>query len=194
MLSNKTSVITAVSILVTVFTVLLGQTSTGAALASTRPAPPGLHLVPVSNSSVADTRASALVAATAYHVVNADGQCMDADSNHWGTNGDNVQLWSCNSNGEQNWYVSGAHIVNADGQCLDADSNHWGTNGDNVQLWSCNSNGEQNWYGSPTNVHWIVSADGQCLDADSNHWGTNGDNVQLWSCNSNGEQSWEFSS
>jgi Ricin-type beta-trefoil lectin domain len=76
---------------------------------------------------------------------NSDGQCLDADSNHWRQNGDNVQLWACNNHGEQLWTVSGAHIVNADGQCLDADSNHWGQNGDNVQLWACNNHGEQIW-------------------------------------------------
>jgi hypothetical protein len=85
------------------------------------------------------------VSTSYYWIVNSDGQCLDANSNQWGQNGDNVQLWSCNSNGEQKWTVSGAHILNSDGQCLDANSNQWGQNGDNVQLWGCNSNGEQTW-------------------------------------------------
>jgi len=123
------------------------------------------------------------------HIWNSDGQCLDANSNYWGQNGDNIQLWACNGNGEQLWTVSGAHIVNADGQCLDANSNYWGQNGDPVQLWSCNNHGEQSWTLQLNTGH-IVNADGQCLDANSNYWGQNGDPIQLWACNNHGEQTW----
>jgi hypothetical protein len=81
-----------------------------------------------------------------YDISNGTNLCLDADSNHYGQNGDNAQLWSCNNNPEQLWSHSGnGHVVNHNGMCLDADSNHAGQNGDNVQLWSCNSNEEQSW-------------------------------------------------
>jgi hypothetical protein len=60
----------------------------------------GLHAVPVGTLH----RGVHLDSVTLYHLVNGDGQCLDADSNDWGTNGDNVQLWACNSNGEQSWH------------------------------------------------------------------------------------------
>jgi hypothetical protein len=159
--------------------------STYAQATTTHPAITGfVHL-----SRAAAMRDHVAPATSWVHIGNSDSQCLDANSNQWGQNGDNVQLWACNNNGEQLWTVSGAHIVNEDGQCLDANSNQWGQNGDNVQLWGCNSNGEQSWSLQLQTGH-IVNADGQCLDANSNQWGQNGDNVQLWACNSNGEQIW----
>ena len=121
--------------------------------------------------------------------------CIDADSNHYPHNGDNIQLWSCNTNPEQKWVVTSAgQLKNAStNMCVDADSNHYPHNGDNIQLWSCNTNPEQKW---------VVTSAGQlknastnmCVDADSNHYPHNGDNIQLWSCNTNPEQRWMISS
>jgi alpha-galactosidase len=125
-----------------------------------------------------------------YDISNGTNLCLDADSNHYGQNGDNAQLWGCNDHSEQAWVLYNGHIYNSNGMCLDADSNHYGQNGDNAQLWSCNNNPEQLWSHSG-NGH-VVNHNGMCLDADSNHAGQNGDNVQLWSCNSNEEQSWNF--
>jgi CHAP domain len=31
--------------------------------------------------------------------------CLDADSNHYPSNGDNVQLWACNTHSEQEWVL-----------------------------------------------------------------------------------------
>jgi surface antigen len=75
------------------------------------------------------------------------GTCLDADSNHFPNNGDNVQLWTCNTNPEQEWTLTSlGQVKNAStGMCLDADSNHFPNNGDNVQLWTCNTNPEQEW-------------------------------------------------
>ena len=61
----------------------------------------GLHLLPAGHVPAGGSASPA--STTYYNIVNDDGQCLDADSNHWGSNGDNVQLWSCNSNGEQEW-------------------------------------------------------------------------------------------
>lgn len=37
------------------------------------------------------------------HIWNSDGQCLDANSNYRGQNGDPIQLWACNNHGEQTW-------------------------------------------------------------------------------------------
>jgi len=150
--------------------------------------------VPVSASAQTSELHLVRVSASYFNIVNGTGLCLDADSNHWpNQNGDNVQLWSCNSHPEQKWIISGAHIENYDGQCLDADSNQIGVNGDNVQLWSCNNHGEQSWTWQQNTTGQIVNADHQCLDADSNHAGQNGDNVQVWACNNHAEQAWPSS-
>jgi hypothetical protein len=33
------------------------------------------------------------------------GTCVDADSNHYPSNGDNIQLWACNTHPEQQWIL-----------------------------------------------------------------------------------------
>jgi hypothetical protein len=73
--------------------------------------------------------------------------CLDADSNHYPSNGDNVQLWACNTHPEQEWRITSAgQLQNTNtSMCLDADSNHYPSNGDNVQLWACNTHPEQEW-------------------------------------------------
>jgi hypothetical protein len=193
-LASKVLIAAAAFLLATGLTFLVGTGTTQ----SPQTFAGGTHLSFVQMSPAAASEAH-LMATSWYHIVNGDDQCLDADSNHWRQNGDNVQLWACNNNGEQLWTVDwsapdGPHIVNYDGQCLDADSNHWGQNGDNVQLWACNSNHEQAWdpargVGSNaiTNMWW------GCLDADSNHWGQNGDNVQVWGCNGHPEENWPTS-
>jgi hypothetical protein len=194
MLRGKVKFICPATMLIVALSPIAGLFGTSPALASAHSASAGLHLVPVTWSSSAGSRTQPAAAGTAYQIVNADGQCLDANSNDWGANGDNIQLWSCNNHGEQVWFLSGSNIVNDDGQCLDANSNDWGANGDNIQLWSCNNHGEQSWYGSASYPYAIVNADGQCLDANSNDWGANGDNIQLWSCNNHGEQEWAYAS
>ena len=163
-----------------------------AATAHSRPALMGLRLVPARASNAP---------AGSYEIIN-EGQpladmCLDAVSQHDGTNGDNVQLWHCNGGINQYWYLSLgglSTIVNAAyGLCLDAVRQHDGTNGDNVQLWQCNGGSNQEWYstfieGSPT--YFDNAAHLLCLDAVSQHDGTNGDNVQLWTCHSGSNQSW----
>jgi surface antigen len=88
-------------------------------------------------------------AGTVANITNAGepGTCLDADSNHYPNNGDNVQLWTCNTHPEQEWTLTSlGQVKNAStGMCLDADSNHYPNNGDNVQLWTCNTQPEQEW-------------------------------------------------
>jgi cell wall-associated NlpC family hydrolase len=95
---------------------------------------------------------SARVAAssgTPANLVNAADRsmCIDADSNHYASNGDNIQLWACNTHPEQEWVITSAgQLKNAStGMCIDADSNHYPSNGDNIQLWACNTHPEQEW-------------------------------------------------
>jgi len=119
--------------------------------------------------------------------------CLDANSNDYPSDGDAVQLWSCNGNGEQQWQVTSAgQLENAQtGMCLDANSNDYPNSGDNIQLWSCNGNGEQQWHF--TSAGQLENAQtGMCLDANSNDYPSDGDNIQLWSCNTNPEQEWLF--
>jgi len=117
--------------------------------------------------------------------------CLDANSNHYTSNGDPIQLWACNSHPEQEWVLTAQGQLQSAGTnyCLDANSNYWPHDGDNLQLWQCNTHREQ---------LWAFTAQGQlqnrgtnmCLDANSNHFPSNGDRIQLWGCNTHPEQLW----
>ena len=157
-----------------------------AATAHSRPAVMGLRLVPARASNAP---------AGSYIIINdAHNLCLDAVSQHDGTNGDNVQLWQCNYGLNQYWYINlnsyatSTFVNAAHGLCLDAVRQHDGTNGDNVQLWQCNGGSNQLWADDTPIIENL--AHGLCLDAVSQHDGTNGDNVQLWSCNGGINQHW----
>lgn len=90
-------------------------------------------------------------------IINADGQCLDADSNAFPSDGDQIQLWTCNaSRPEQVWGYwqdepGVVQVVNADrtGYCLDSKSQDFNDNGDPIQLWSCATTDEQQWMYQP---------------------------------------------
>jgi hypothetical protein len=186
-ISLKLAAVTASLTMTSAVTALAGPAASGAAAATMRRAPalmPGLHLVPVG---------AAATPAGPYIIVNgAHSLCLDAARSHDGTNGDKVQLWTCNSNDQQRWFLgSNKSIVNgAHGLCLDAARSHDGTNGDKVQLWTCNGNDQQRWSGVQGTFKIVNGAHGLCLDAARSHDGTNGDQVQLWTCNGNAQQNW----
>lgn len=96
-------------------------------------------------------------------LVNYDGStdsrkmCLDAkyDATHspW-SNGDPIQLWTCNGGLQQKWTfstTSGQYgtIKNGSGLCLDAVDDGSNENpsipGDPVQLWGCNGGTQQEW-------------------------------------------------
>ena len=119
--------------------------------------------------------------------------CLDANSNDYPDNGDAVQLWSCDNNGEQFWQVTSAgQLENATtGECLDANSNDYPDTGDTIQLWTCNGNGEQQWHFTSAG-QLENGTTGMCLDANSSDYANDGDNLQLWTCNTNPEQEWQL--
>jgi hypothetical protein len=135
-----------------------------------------------------------------YNILNYHtAYCLDANSNSYPSNGDGLQLWSCDTNGEQEWYYNSStdQIKSASGQCLDANSNAFPSNGDSLQLWGCNNHSEELWVANAVSVggstHYQLqnAADpGYCIDANSNNYYNDGDVLQLWSCNTNDEQLW----
>jgi cell wall-associated NlpC family hydrolase len=63
--------------------------------------------------------------------------CLDANSNDYANDGDNIQLWGCNTNPEQEWVLTSAGQLQNAGtnMCLDANSNDYPKDGDSIQLW-----------------------------------------------------------
>jgi hypothetical protein len=136
-----------------------------------------------------------------YNILNDQtSHCIDANSNSYPSDGDALQLWSCDTNPEQQWYYdSSTEQIRsaASGYCIDANSNSYPSDGDALQLWSCDTNPEQQWaanavtVGGDTNYQLQnVANPGYCIDANSNSYPSDGDALQLWSCDTNPEQLW----
>jgi Ricin-type beta-trefoil lectin domain len=160
--------------------VLLLTTLTALVLSGPAGASAAPHSKPFTQPSGARVSSSGTAIHTFY-----SGKCLDADLNTINDNGAVVQLWDCNYEDQQLWYLTGDFAIHVayNGRCLDADVNHIFDNGDRVQLWECNGSPQQKWYvyGDYT----IRSAySGLCLDADINHIWDNGDRIQLWECTS----------
>jgi hypothetical protein len=129
--------------------------------------------------------------------------CLDADTNTTGQNGQLVQGWKCHGGSNQKWSlyrVPGASnqytLVNqADNLCLDADTNTAGRNGQLVQTWTCNGQPAQKWRlgrDSSGNHRLVNILDGLCLDAAGRTPVRNGQKMQGWTCNDSSAQSWTW--
>src|ERR1700728_3094742 len=77
--------------------------------------------------------------------------CIDANANDYPNNGDNIQLWTCNTHPEQEWTITSAGQLKntSTSMCIDANANDYPNNGDNIQLWTCNTHPEQEWMLGP---------------------------------------------
>lgn len=122
--------------------------------------------------------------------VRVSGQCLDADLNTINRNGSRVQLWQCNGQAQQKWYIEPDGTIHSgyNGWCLDADTNTANRNGGIVQLWQCNGTAQQRWSKKAGLIFSGLS--NRCLDADLNTINRNGTTVQLWDCNWQNQQVW----
>ncbi|MFD5521134.1 lectin [Streptomyces sp. NPDC127066] len=118
----------------------------------------------------------------------ASNLCVD-DASSSTTDGNHVQIWTCNSTYAQDWIVAGDGTVRTLGKCLDVD--HSGTtNGTLVQLWTCNGTGAQQWTAG-ANGSLINPQSKLCLD-DPNSTTTTGTQLQLYTCNGTAAQNWKL--
>jgi serine protease len=124
--------------------------------------------------------------------INANGKCVD-DSQSSNTNGNKIQIYTCNGSNAQIWSASEpgvqGEILRANGTCLDVTGDN-NVNGTKVQLWSCLNDASQQWTIEPDGT---IRHAGFCLD-DPNDSTTNGTQLQIWSCLGNNNQKWTFPS
>jgi hypothetical protein len=120
------------------------------------------------------------------------GRCLDvsADSR---VDGGNIQQWTCNGLGPQNFRVSGGFTLTGQnsGKCVGTAGS---APGSNVEQSTCNSSSPQNW--SIRNVgrgyYTLTNVDsGLCLDVSAGSKEP-GANVQQWTCNKLSPQIWHL--
>jgi Concanavalin A-like lectin/glucanases superfamily/Ricin-type beta-trefoil lectin domain len=118
------------------------------------------------------------------------GKCLD-DYQNKNTNGNKIDIWSCNSSHAQNWATSpstaAGDTIQINGKCLD-DTSSGTTNGTLVQLYTCNNTAAQRWAPGP-NGSLINAASGKCLD-DPGSSTTDGTQLQIYTCNATNAQNW----
>ncbi|WP_177239934.1 ricin-type beta-trefoil lectin domain protein [Streptomyces monashensis] len=112
--------------------------------------------------------------------------CVD-DSSSGTTDGNKIDLWTCNGSGAQQWTMGTDGTVRVLGKCLDASGNGT-TNGTKIDLYTCNGAAGQQWKAG-ANGSLVNTASGKCLDDPSSST-TNGTQLQIWTCNGTPAQRW----
>src|SRR6266542_3226 len=114
------------------------------------------------------------------------GKCVDvAGANS--ADGTQVQLYTCNGTGAQQWTRGTDGTLRALGKCLDVRGGST-ADGARVQLYTCNGTGAQRW--SYTSGHELVNPQAnKCLDVTGNN-SADGTRLQIWTCTGGANQKW----
>jgi len=112
------------------------------------------------------------------------GKCLD-DFGSSTTNGNKVDIWTCNGTPAQNWTFSGG-ALSVLGKCLDDVSQ--GGNGAKLVIWTCNGHKAQTWT-HRSNGEYVLKLNGLCL-TDPSGSSVNGTQVQVKTCRNFKDQHW----
>jgi len=153
-------------------------------------------------ASLARTDSAADATVYLYEFVNyADDLCLDANDagSTAGTNGDKVQLWTCNGTDNQYWYgydITAGYVALENyeytNECLNAVDTGGLADGRHVQLWACSVGGTNmlwKWVNSYGYIYVEDDTPDYVLDATSQDLG-NGDQIQIWSPLDGSNQQW----
>jgi len=116
--------------------------------------------------------------------------CLD-DSQSSTTDGNPVQIYTCNSTDAQSWTVAADGTVRTLGKCLDAWQSGT-TNGTKIDLYTCNGTGAQQWTAG-SNGTLVNPESSLCLDDPSSST-TAGTQLQLYGCDNTNAQVWHLPS
>ncbi|MEU6173646.1 ricin-type beta-trefoil lectin domain protein [Streptantibioticus parmotrematis] len=116
------------------------------------------------------------------------GKCVDVNTNT-SSDGNAVQLWTCNGVPGQQWSIDSDHTVRSFGKCLNVVGN--GTaNFTKVELRTCDGSGGQQWV-PQSNGSLLNSQSGRCLDDPQAQTG-DGTQLQIYDCNGLFTQQWNI--
>ena len=116
----------------------------------------------------------------------SSGLCVD-DLHSLTTNGNPVDLYTCNGTGAQQWTVGTDGTLKVLGGCLDV-ANGGTADGTKVQWYGCNGTASQTWQAG-TGGALVNPQSGKCLD-DPGSTTTTGTQLQIYTCNSSSAQKW----
>jgi hypothetical protein len=123
-------------------------------------------------------------AATVAAITGLGGKCIDVAAAS-SANGTQVQLYTCNGTGAQQWTIGDDGTIRALGKCLDVAAAS-SVNGTKVQIYDCNGTTAQQW---SRNSDGTLRSLGKCLDATGNS-SADGTKLQIWDCFAGANQRW----
>jgi hypothetical protein len=123
-------------------------------------------------------------AAATGQITGYGGKCVDIAAAS-SANGTQVQLYTCNGTGAQQWTVGDDGTIRALGKCLDVNAAST-ANGTKIQIWDCNGSGAQQWSRQSDGT---LRSLGKCLDA-TGPSSADGTKLQLWDCFASANQQW----
>jgi serine protease len=112
------------------------------------------------------------------------GKCLD-NSGASATNGNKVDIWTCNKTVAQNWTFTGNEL-SVQGKCLD-DSTQGGA-GAKLVIWTCNGHNAQLWT-HRSNGEYVLKLNRLCL-TDPSGSSKNGTQVVIRACKDYADQKW----
>jgi hypothetical protein len=116
------------------------------------------------------------------------GKCLD-DFGSGTTNGNKVDIWTCNNTPAQKWTFTGG-ALSVLGKCLDDSSQ--GGSGAKLVVWTCNGHAAQTWMHKP-NGEYVLKLNGMCL-TDPSGSATDGTQVVVRKCANFADQHWTLPS
>jgi hypothetical protein len=114
------------------------------------------------------------------------GKCLD-DFGGSTTNGNKVDIWTCNGTASQKWTFSGG-ALSVLGKCLD-DVTQGGA-GAKLVIWTCNGHKAQTWT-HRSNGEYVLKLNGLCL-TDPSGSSVNGTQVLVRTCQNFADQHWSL--
>jgi hypothetical protein len=120
------------------------------------------------------------------HPIKGDhGKCLD-DHGAVTTNGNKIDIWTCNGTSAQSWTHNSNNTLSVLGSCL-SDKHYTGAS-TKLVLWSCIGNKNEQWR-HRSNGEYVLATNGLCL-TDPSSSTVNGTQVQIRACHDYRDQRW----
>jgi Ricin-type beta-trefoil lectin domain/Putative Ig domain len=126
------------------------------------------------------------VTATGNPLKGPEGKCLD-DSGGGTTNGNKIDIWTCNNTPAQKWTFAGKEL-SVLGRCV-ADHNYTGA-GTKLVLWSCIGHKNEQWT-HKSDGEYVLATNGLCL-TDPSDSKVNGTQVEIRACKDLKDQRWSL--
>ncbi|WRZ70083.1 glycoside hydrolase family 92 protein [Streptomyces sp. NBC_01257] len=120
------------------------------------------------------------------------GKCLDDDTGST-TNGNRIQIWTCNNSAAQQVTVTADGSLRVLGKCVEVTGNGGAANGTLIELWDCNGGNNQKWTYKASTGALVNPQSGRCLDV-PNASTADGTQLEIWDCHGGNNQKWSLPS